>query len=277
MIENWNQASEEEERFVRKEARWLLLFSLVACLCILPVGILGIWQAYDIYAIYAQGGISLGFIIIGLLCGVVALLAVLVLWGCWKHYRDFADVFKEQSKKKLDAFWLVMDGAVLAVMLLAWVFLFLDFGAASLYIRLGIHISLIVVAAVTLLYGIIERKAGAIVAAVLLCCFMLITGVPRSLKNIRLDMREGPRECSASITTYERESITRTRRGRRRIRHYYLNISSVETDIREVEVTRAARSYYQKQNGSRAVSGKMIYYPHTKIFLYWLGESEDEK
>ncbi len=87
MIENWRQASEEEQKFEQKDAGWLLMFSVIGCLCILPLGALGIWQAYDIYAIY-EDGISVGFLITSLLCGVVMLLAVLVCGGYWKSYRS---------------------------------------------------------------------------------------------------------------------------------------------------------------------------------------------
>lgn len=347
MIEDWRQASEEEEKFVQKDAGWLLLFSVLGCLCVLPVGALGIWQAYDIYAIYADG-MSLGFIITSLLCGVVMFLAVLIFRGYWKSYRsikggtvyrsregrvektwqekednatveyfsfaykdlvtgetkehknlnfggkkrlevgdalcvlaykgedalEIRDVFKSESKKKADASWIVLDIAILAAMLLAWIFLYLGFGAATLYIRLAINLTIICVAAFTVLYGIFHRKISAILFAVLLCGFMMIAGVPGSLKNISRDMAEGPQEIQASIYTTQTEKITRTRRGRRRSRHYSVNISSTDVDMREVEVTGAAYDYYKKIQGGRTLSGKMIYYPNTKIFLYFVREEQ---
>jgi len=347
MIENWAQALEEEEKFVHKDAGWLLLFSALGCLSILPVGALGIWQAYDIYAIYGDG-VGLGFVITSLLCGVVMLLAVLVFRGFWKSYRsirggtvycshegrvertwqekkdnamveyfsftyrdlvtgekreyksvnfggknrlevgdalcvlaykgedalEIRDVFKEQSKKKADASWIVLDAAILAVMFLAWIFLYPGFGAAALYIRLAVNLTLISVAAVTVLYGLFHRKVSAISFAILLCGFMMIAGVPGSLKGISRDMAGGPREIQATLYTTQTEKITRTRRGRRRSLHYSVNISSADIDMGKVEVTGAAYDYYKGQQGGRVLSGKMIYYSNSKIFLYFIKDEE---
>ncbi len=347
MIENWRQASEEEQKFEQKDAGWLLMFSVIGCLCILPLGALGIWQAYDIYAIY-EDGISLGFLITSLLCGVVMLLAVLVCGGYWKSYRsirggavycshegrvertwqekddksvleyfsftyrdmvtgekkehkslnfggknrlevgdalcvlayegedslEIRDVFKEQGKKKADASWIVLDGAILLAMVLAWIFLYPQFGVAALYIRLVINLTLLSVAGITLLFGIFHRKVGAIISALVLSGVLMLMGVPGSLGEIGRDLGAGPREIQASISTSQREKITRTRRGRRRTRHYSVNISSTDIEMREVEVTRAAYEFYKKQQEGRVRSGKMIYYPNTKIFLYFLMEED---
>lgn len=347
MIENWRQASDEEQKFEQKDAGWLLAFSVVGCLCILPMGALGIWQAHDIYAIYGDG-ISAGFVITSLLCGVVMLLALLVCRGYWKSYRsirggtvysshegrvertwqekedksvleyfsftyrdpltgetkehrslnfggknrlekgdalcvlayegedsfEIRDVFREEVKKKADASWIVLDAAILAAMVLAWAFLYPGFGAAALYIRLVMNLTLLSVAGITVLYGIFHRKAGAIVSAVILGCILMLMGVPASLGEIGRDLGEGPREIEASISTSQREQITRTRRGRRRTRHYSVNISSTDVDMREAEVTRAAYEFYKKQQGGRVRRGKMIYYPNTKIFLYFLMEED---
>ncbi len=347
MIENWRQASEEEQKFEQKDAGWLLVLSAVGCLSVLPMGALGIWQAYDIYAIYA-GGISAGFLVTSLLCGVVMLLAVLIFGGYWKSYRsirggtvycshegrvertwqekedksvmeyfsftyrdmvtgetkeykslnfggknkleegdalcvlayegeeslEIRDVFREQGKKKADASWIVLDAGILLAMVLAWAFLYPGFGAAALYIRLVMYLTFLSVAAVTLLYGIMHRKVGAILSAVILGGILMIAGVPGSLGDIGRDMAAGPQEIKASISTSQREQITRTRRGRRRTRHYSVNISSADIEMREAEVTRAAYEFYKKQQGGRVGSGKMIYYPNTKIFLYFLKEAD---
>lgn len=350
MIEKWRQASEEEQKFEQKDAGWLLAFSVIGCLCVLPMGILGIWQSYDIYAIYA-GGVSAGFLITSLLCGVVMLLAILICRGYWKGYQsikggtvysshegrvertwqekedktvmeyfsftyrdpmtgeikehkrlnfggknrleagdalcvlayegedslEIRDVFKEQGKKKADASWIVLDAAILAAMVLAWAFLYPGFGAAALYIRLVMNLTLLSVAGVTMLYGVFHKKVGAILSAVLLGGIIMIMGVPGSLGDIGRDLAAGPQEIQAYISTSQREKITRTRRGRRRTRHYSVNISSTDVEMREAEVTRAAYDFYKKQQGGRVGMGKMIYYPNTKIFLYFLKDDREER
>lgn len=348
MIENWSKASEEEEKFVQKQTKWLLAFSVLACICILPVAALGIWQAHDIYAIYVNGGISLGFIITSIACAVVIFLALLLFWDFWKNYRgvtrgmlyrsnegriektwqekdgksvteyfsfayrdlvtgevkehkhanyedlkegdslyvlackkedsfEIEEVFKEKFEKKSDISWLLLDGAILAAMFLAWAFLYLDFGAASLYIRLCINITLIAVAVFTLFYGIVEKKVSAIVVTLILCGLILLIGVPGSLKNIVGDMSEGPQKITAYGNLIETENIVRGRRGRRRrVRHYKLDVISKETDMGEVELTGTAYNYYKKQYEKSSVKGQLIYYPHSKIFLYLLKEEEGE-
>lgn len=341
MIENWNPASEEDRKFVQKERKWMLLFCTLACICILPIGGLGIWQAYDIYAIYVDGW-SFGFILTSVICAVSIFLALVFFVSSLKKYREIesgilyqsqggqvkrvwqekdgksvtdyfsfdykdlvtgeikehksvnygskpdrmetgdalhvlaykredameiTDVFKQHAGKKLEAFWLVMDVVILGAMLLANIFLFLDFGIAALYITLGIHLSVIAVAAVTFLFGIVERKVGAIAAAFVLAGFLALIGTPGVLKNISRDMAEGPKEITAYINPLQTETTTRTRRGRRRNRHYKLDIASEDLNIREVEVTRAAYDYYVEQRGSSPLDGKMIYYPNSGIFL----------
>lgn len=348
MLENWSQASEEEEKFVQKQAKWLLAFSALACSCILPVAALGIWQAHDIYAIYVDSGISLGFLITSIACGVVIFLALLLFWDFWKHYRgvtqgmlyrsnegrvektwqekngksvteyfsfvykdlvtgeikehkhmnygkkvkegdslcvlaykkedsfEIIEVFKENTEKKLDASWIFLDGAVLAAMFFAWVFLYLDFGAAAIYIRWCINIALIAVVVLTLFYGIVEKKVSAIVASLLLCGFFLLIGMPGSLKNIVSDMAEGPQKITVYGNLIETQNTVRGRRGRRRnVRHYKLDVISKETDIGEVELTETAYDYYKQLYGSTSVKGQLIYYSHSKIFLYLLKEDED--
>ena len=344
MIENWNPASEEDKKFVQKERKWMVLFCTLACICVLPIGGLGIWQAYDIYASYVDGW-SFGFILTSVLCAAAIFLALLFFVSSLKKYREIesgilyqsqggqvkrvwqekdgkstvdyfgfdykdlvtgevkehkgvnygskgdrmeagdalhvlaykredameiVDVFKQHAKKKLEAFWLVLDAVILGAMLLASIFLYLDFGIASLYITLGIHLSIIAVAAVTFLFGIVERKVGAIAAALILGGFLLLIGTPDSLKNISRDMAEGPKEITAYVNPLQTETTTRTRRGRRRNRHYKLDISSEDMNIREVEVTRAAYEYYMEQRGGGSLSGKMIYYPNSGIFLYFV-------
>lgn len=349
MIENWSQASEEEERFVQKQAKWLLAFSVLTCVCILPVSALGIWQAHDIYAIYVDSGVSLGFLITSIVCGVVIFLALLLFWDFWKHYKgvkggtlyrsdegrvektwqekdgksvteyfsfvykdlvtgevkehkhmnygeklkegdslcvlaykkensfEIKEVFKEKAEKELDASWLFWDGAILAAVFFAWAFLYLDFGAASIYIRLCINITLIAVAVFTLFYGIVEKKVGAIVTPLLLCVFIMLIGVPGSLKNIASDMAEGPQKITAYGNLVETENIVRGRRGRRRrVRHYKLDVISKEADIGEVELTGTAYDYYKRQYGTTNVVGQLTYYPHSKIFLYLQKEDEGE-
>lgn len=349
MIETWNYASKEEERLVRRESKWNVFFCAIACLCILPIGILGIWQSYDIYAIYVEKGISFGFILSSFFCGVVICIVLLFFISYWKGYKslkngivyssqqgrvkkiwqekdgktvteyynfeykdlvtgeikeyksvnfsgksekmkegdalwvlaskkeeefEIIDVLKQQGRKKLDVFWIVMDGAVLVALILARAFLYLDFGVAALYITLWMDFSLLGITASTLLYGIWERKVGAIVSALLLCGILLIIDMPASLSDIRRDMMEGPREISASANFIQRQTITRTRRGRRRSWHYKMEIASRDTAVREVEITRVAYQYYKKQMVGGSVSGKMIYYPHSKIFLYLVKDEE---
>lgn len=347
MIENWRQASEEEQKFEQKDAGWLLAFSALGCICILPMGALGIWQAHDIYAIYGDG-ISAGFVITSLLCGVVMLLAILVCRGYWKSYRrirggtvysshegrvertwqeredksvleyfsftyrdpvsghakehkslnfggknrlekgdalcvlayegedsfEIRDVFKEGVKKKADASWIVLDVAILAAMVLAWAFLYPGFGVAALYIRLVMNLTFLAMAGVTMLYGIFHRKVAAILSGVVLGGILVIAGVPGSLGDIGRDLAAGPQEIQASISTSQSESIIRTRRGRRRTRHYSVNISSADIDMREAEVTKAAYEFYKNKQGGLGRRGKMVYYPNTKIFLYFLMEEE---
>lgn len=340
MIENWKQASEDEEKFVQKQAKWLLAFSVLACVCILPVAALGIWQAYDIYATYVDSGISLGFLITGIACAVVVFLALLLFWDFRKHYRgvtggrlyrsdegkveetwqekdgktvteyfnftykdlitgevkkhknlnygeqwkagdslyvlayrkedsfEIKEVLREKENKKLDGSWLFLDGAILAAMLFAWAFLYLDFGAASLYIRLCINITLIAVAVFTLFFGIVEKKVGAIAMSLLLCGFIMLIGVPGSLKNITRDMAGGPQKITAYGNLIETQNVVRGRRGRRRrVRHYKLDVISRETDMGEVDLTGTAYNYYKKQFGTSSVKGQLTYYPHSKILL----------
>lgn len=349
MIENWNCASEEEEKFIRRESKWHVLFCAFACLCILPIGILGIWQSYDIYAIYQEKGISFGFLISSILCGVVICIVFWFFLSCWREnkslkngtvyssrqgrvkkvwqekdgktvteyynfeYKDLVtgeikehqcvnysgkskkvkegdalwvlaskieekfeiiDVLKSQDRKKMDAFWVVMDGAVLVALVLAQAFLYLDFGAAAIYITLWTDVSLLGITLLTLFYGIRERKVGAVVSALLLCGIVLIIDMPASLNHIRKDMVEGPQEISASAELTQKQMITRTRRGRRRSWHYKMYISSRDAAVREVEITRVAYEYYKKQMAGGSVSGKMYYYPRSKIFLYLV---KDEK
>lgn len=347
MIENWNGASEEEEKFVQRQAKWLLAFSVLACVCILPVAALGIWQAHDIYAIYVDSGISLGFLITSIACGVVVFLTLLLFWDFWEHYRgvtggrlyrseegkvektwqekdgksvteyfsfaykdlvtgeikehkhmnygqklkkgdslcvlayqkeesfEIKEVFQGKAEKKLDNSWLFLDGAILAAMFLAWVFLYLDFGVASIYIRLCINITLIAVAVLTLFYGIVEKKVGAIVTPFLLCGFILLIGVPGSLKNIASDVAEGPQKITVYGNLIETENIVRGRRGRRRkVRHYKLDVISTETDMGEVEITGTAYDYYRRQYGTTTVKGQLTYYPHSKLFLHLQKEEE---
>lgn len=341
MIENWNPASEEDGRFVQKERKWMVVFCALACICILPIGGLGIWQAYDIYAIYTDGW-SFGFILTSVLCAAAIFLALMFFVSAQKKYREaqsvilyqsqggqvkrvwqekdrktvtdyfsfdykdlvtgeikehksvnygsrpdrmepgdalhvlaykredameIAEVFKQHARKKQEAFWLVLDVVILGAMLLAGIFLYLDFGIASLYITLGLFLSVIAVAAVTFLFGIVERKVGAILAAFVLCGFLVITGMPDTIRNISRDMKEGPKEITAYIQPIQTETTTRTRRGRRRNRHYRLDIVSEDINIREVEVTRAAYDYYMGQRQGGSLSGKMLYYPKSGIFL----------
>lgn len=341
MIENWNLASEEDKRFVQKERKWMVFFCALACVCILPIGGLGIWQAYDIYAIYVDGW-SLGFILTSVLCAVAIFLALVFFVSSLKKYREIesgilyqsqggqvkriwqekdgktvtdyfsfdykdlvtgeikehksvnygrkpdrmepgdclhvlaykredameiTDVFKQYAEKKSAAFWLVLDAVILGALLLANIFLFLDFGIASLYITLGIHLSVIAVAVATFLFGILERRVGAIAAALALAGFLALIGTPDTLKDISRDMAEGPKEIKAYINPLQTETTTRTRRGRRRNRHYKLDVSSGDANIREVEVTRAAYDYYVKLRSGSSLDGTMIYYPNSGIFL----------
>lgn len=341
MIENWNPASEDDEKFVQKERKWMVIFCALASICILPIGGLGIWQAYDIYAIYTDGW-SFGFIFTSLLCVIVIFLALMFLASSLKKYREtetgilyqsqggqvkrvwqekegksvtdyfsfdykdlvtgeikehksvnfgskpdrmepgdalhvlaykredameIAEVFKQHAAKKLAAFWLVSDVVILGVMLFASIFLYLDFGTASLYITLGLFLSVIAVATVTFLFGIVERKAGAILAAFMLCGFLVIIGMPDAVRNISRDIAEGPKEITAYIQPIQTETTTRTRRGRRRNRHYRLDIVCEDMNIREAEVTRAAYDYYMEQRRDGSLSGKIVYYPNSGIFL----------
>lgn len=350
MIENWSNASDEEDKFARSEAGWMLAFSALACVCIVPVGLLGIWQAHDTYAVYADG-ISAGFIIASIVCGALAVLSLWFLRAYWREYRnirsgivycsdegrvertweeregktitkyfsftykdlvtgetkeyrgmnyggknklqegdalsvlayqgedtlEISDVFKRGERKKADASWIVFDIAILAVMFLAWAFLTLDFGAGALYVRLGINLSMIAVAAVTLVYGGLHRKLGAVAAALCLCLFMMAAGLPGSMKDISLDMAEGAKVSQASVCFLKMERTSRTRRGIRRSNHYYADVSSVETDMQRAEITGAAYQYYLGQFGNHSAYGEIIYYPNSKIFLFFRQEKKGEQ
>lgn len=355
MIENWNMVSEEEEKFEKKEAKGLLAFSRLTCVCILPVAVLGIWQGYDIDVIYKNSGIPLEFLIISIVCVIVTLLFFIVFLGCredykrlaggilyrskegivekiwqeidgrpvtglekvWQEkkgrsvkqcfsfvYRDLvtgevreykredygkslqvgdtlyvlackkgdsfiiADVSKWKLERKSDPSWIFLDGVILAAMFFAWKFLYLDFGAASLYIRLWIYIVLIVVAVFNFFHGIVEKKKSAIVISILLCAFIMLTGVPDALKNIAADLAEGPQKIMAGGILGDPPSLGRAWRVRRS-HDYVLHVISDDTDMKEVGLTiNAYYYYYRKQYGTSVFRGELTYYPRSKIFLH---------
>lgn len=49
-----------------------------------------------------------------------------------------------------------------------------------------------------------------------------------------------------------------------------MDVTSEDVNIREVEITKVAYDYYMAQRGGGSLSGEMIYYPNSGIFLYFV-------